>query len=321
MDSTDWDPLYQFVVESNDDCTKIQVPTPPRSHDGSPSSDSDHGDPDVVNVSSTFFPGARVHSLPPDLILISSDFVFFYVSSSTLLEASNNGFGNLVPKSNTEDPEQQVVRTELHSNVLNVVLHAIHHISSAHYNHDIETLITAVDAMPSLGLALRRLLAPQSPLFSLLLGQAPLYPIQVYALASRYDLHDLAVPTSGHLLSYSLHQLDDTTAELMGPIYIKRLFFLHFGRMEALKRILLNPPHPHAPTPSCDFTEQKKITRAWALATAYLAWDARPDLSISSIESALGPLGEHLNCNLCKQSLKERVQDVVVQWSVVRRTI
>lgn len=65
-------------------------------------------------------------------------------------------------------------------------------------------------------------------------------------------------------------------AERIGAVYLKRLFFLHFGRAEALKRILLPPPHPHAPTPSCDFSDQKKLTRAWALASAYLAWDTRP---------------------------------------------
>jgi hypothetical protein len=165
------------------------------------------------------------------------------------------------------------------------------------------------------------LIAANTPLYNVLLSQAPLYHIQIYALASRYDLYDLAVPTSSHLLAYSLHQIDDTVAERIGPVYLKRLFFLHFGRMEALKRILLNPPHPHAPTSDCDFTDQKKLTRAWALASAYLAWDARPDLSISSIESALNPLSEHLACDLCKRSLKERVKDLVVQWSVVRRTI
>ena len=62
----------------------------------------------------------------------------------------------------------------------------------------------------------------------------------------------------------------------MGPVYLKRLFFLHFGRIDALKRVLLPPPHPHPPTQHCDFTEQKHLTRAWALASAYFAWDARP---------------------------------------------
>ena len=36
------------------------------------------------------------------------------------------------------------------------------------------------------------------------------------------------------------------------------------------------------------------------------------------MESALNPLGEHLSCDLCRQALKERIKNLVVQWSVVK---
>jgi len=71
-------------------------------------------------------------------------------------------------------------------------------------------------------------------------------------------------------------------ADAIGPIYLKRLFFLHFGRSDALRRVLLPPPNLHTPTTSCDFSDQKKLTRAWALASAYLAWDARPGMFIQA---------------------------------------
>ena len=80
----------------------------------------------------------------------------------------------------------------------------------------------------------------------------------------------------------------------------------------------MTPPHPHAPTPHCDFTEQKKITRAWALASAYHTWDARPDLSVSSLESALNPLADHLTCDECRKTLRDRIRDVVIQWAQVK---
>ena len=96
------------------------------------------------------------------------------------------------------------------------------------------------------------------------------------ALAAAHDLYELAVPVSSHLLSFALHSLTDELALRIGPVYMKRLFFLHLGRLDALKRLLLPPPHPHPPTAGCDFAEQKRLTRAWALASAYLAWDARP---------------------------------------------
>ena len=136
--------------------------------------------------------------------------------------------------------------------------------------------MAAVDALRDYGVNPKLCIVPSSPLYTLLLSHAPLHPLEVYALAASHDLRELAAATSSHLLSFSLATLSDAVAERIGPIYLKRLFFLHFGRVDALKRLLLPPPHPHAPTPWCDFTEQKKLTRAWALASAYLAWDARP---------------------------------------------
>ncbi len=79
-------------------------------------------------------------------------------------------------------------------------------------------------------------------------------------------------------LSYHLPGLTDELVDRIGPRYLKRLFFLHMGRADALKRILLPPPHPHPPTLWCDFEEQKRLARAWALASAYLAWEARPGM-------------------------------------------
>ena len=36
------------------------------------------------------------------------------------------------------------------------------------------------------------------------------------------------------------------------------------------------------------------------------------------MESALCPLADHLSCDICKQSLKDRVRQLIVQWSVVK---
>lgn len=195
----------------------------------------------------------------------------------------------------------------------------------------------ALAALSAYGISVRKYVSRSTPLYALLLSHAPLYPLELYTLAASYDLYDLAVPTSSHLLSFSLASLTDEMAEHMGARYLKRLFFLHFGRADALKRLLLPPPHPHPPTATCDFAEQKKLTRAWALASAYLAWDARPgmipfffcyveqygmitvsDLSTNTMESALAPLGEQLDCAQCKLALQERLKILVVQWSVVK---
>ncbi|EIW82368.1 hypothetical protein CONPUDRAFT_54268, partial [Coniophora puteana RWD-64-598 SS2] len=274
----------------------------------------------LVSVSTTFFPGAQIHTLPPDLVLLSSDSVFFYVQSATLFGASSNAFNGLLPpsqKQKNNDMGPVVMLTEP-SAVLNVVLHTVYDMSCSHYAPSFESLSAAVTALAKYGLSVNKFIALSTPLYSLLLSHAPLYPLELYALAAKHDLYDLAVPTSSHLLSFSLASLTDDMADRIGPRYLKRLFFLHFGRSDALKRLLLPPPHPHAPTTTCDFEDQKRLTRAWALASAYLAWDARPDLSTSTMESALAPLGEQLACNLCRTGLAERIKTLIVQWSVVK---
>ncbi|TFK75961.1 hypothetical protein BDN72DRAFT_359047 [Pluteus cervinus] len=333
MDNADWDSVLQFVAEplelnypdKHDDrsinAVPLQVPTPPESHDGSPVVDDPEPSSTLVSVSTTFFPGAHLNSAPPDVALLSSDDVFFYVHSHLLLAASDNGFRSLLPAPASPNNEDPVLRVDETSTVLNTILHTVYDMSCAHYSPSFETLSTAVHHLPLYGIDLKARIAPNSPLFSVLLSHAPLVPLELYALAASFDIYELAVSTSSHLLSFSLPTLTDEMAIQMGPVYLKRLFFLHFGRADALKRVLLPPPNAHIPTPWCDLTEQKKLTRAWALASAYLAWDARPDLSTSAMESALSPLAEHLTCDQCQTTLRERIQNLIVQWSLVKRTI
>ncbi|KLO14552.1 hypothetical protein SCHPADRAFT_903224 [Schizopora paradoxa] len=240
------------------------------------------------------------------------------------MSASENGFNQLLPsamkKSNPNDTECIINLPET-STVLNIVLHAIYGLSCAHYSPSLTDISTAISTLKVYGFPLRTYLAPATPLSTTLLSHAPTAPLDVYAIAAAHNLHDLAVSTSPHLLSFSLPSLTDDQAAKIGSVYLKRLFFLHLGRLDALKRLLLPPPHPHPLTNECDFTEQKKLTRAWALASAYLTWDARPDMSASSIEASLLPLCDNLTCELCKTALRERIRDLIIQWSQVKTTI
>jgi len=205
--------------------------------------------------------------------------------------------------------------------VLNVVLHATYGLSCLHFSPSIETLIAAIDALAKYGVDLKKHIAPSTPFFQHILDKSATAPIEFYATAGHHKLWDLAVAVSPYMLSFPLADLEDVHVERMGSSYLKKLFFLHLGRIDALKRLLLPPPQGHADTFNCDFIEQKKLTRAWALASAYLAWDARPDLSTNAIDVALRPLGDHLSCQICKASLYERIKVLLVQWALVRRTI
>ena len=250
-----------------------KTPLPKHSHDGSPVTDDQDKASTLVSVSTTFFPGSQHLATPSDTVLLTTDNVFFYVDSHLLLAASENRFRELLPTS--RQPSNAIPVPE-NSIVLNILLHSIYDMSCVHYSPSFAAIITAVNRLPVYGFSPKKYITPSTHLYSSLLSHAPLYPLELYALAASHDLYDLAVSTSSHLLSFPLASLTDEMAQHIGPIYLKRLFFLHFGRSDALKRVLLPPPHPHPPTTFCDFAEQKKLTRAWALASAYLAWDARP---------------------------------------------
>jgi hypothetical protein len=314
MEANEWDSILQFVSDGlaqdsalladkhtssvvrpplSRSVSTTQIPTPPvrdllLRRRGQPSISSSqtsvHGTPPeereqtMISVSTTFFPGAELDVLPTDLIILSSDSVFFYVHQHKIIAASTNHFNSLLPLKERGLPEDvgNILPLHLDSVVLNILLHTIYNMSAVHYVPTPDAVISAVECLEEHGLSVKTHLAPATHLYALFLGTAPQAPMEFYAVAGSYDLHHLAIPISSFLLPYSLASLTDEMAVKMGPLYLKRLFFLHLGRVEALKRLLLPPPQPHVPTSTCDFSEQKKLTRAWALASAYLAWDVRP---------------------------------------------
>ncbi|PIL28691.1 hypothetical protein GSI_08735 [Ganoderma sinense ZZ0214-1] len=306
MDDAGWDTVLRYISEdvtaqpsqwpvsqmtgirSNArHSTPTQVLTPTDSDETSPSPRFQQGLPQdhragtsIVSVSTTFHPDAALLPIPTDLTFISVDGVFFCVHTTRVLASSVNYFHNLVPPkpstSTMHDDLGPVVPLPEPASVLNVVFHAIYGISCAKYHPALDTLIDAVDAMAKYGLPPGWHVNPSTPLYSLILNQAPVQPIAIYALAAAHDLYDLALQVSSHLLSFALHTLTDDLIIRIGPVYMRRLFFLHLGRLDALKRLLHPTPYPHPPMPSCDLAEQKKLANAWSLASAYLVWNARP---------------------------------------------
>lgn len=87
--------------------------------------------------------GAKHHTLPPDLVLLSSDSVFFYVHSRRLLAASSNGFRSLLPNTPVNASQSFVITVPETAAVLNIILHAIYEMSCAEYRPDFPTLVNA----------------------------------------------------------------------------------------------------------------------------------------------------------------------------------
>ncbi|CAL1707901.1 unnamed protein product [Somion occarium] len=270
----------------------------------------------VVSVSTVFGPSSKLIPTPADIVLRSSDNVFFYVHTSRLNETSENAFNALLVLRTSDIlslPEDAIV--------LNLVLHCIYNLSFSHYFPSLDNVLIAVNAMKKYGMPLNRYVARGTALFRQIVSQAPLQPIEVYMVAAENDLFDLAVEASSNLLAFPLFRIDDDMAARMGPHYLKRLFFLHMRRSQLLQRLLFQPPSEHAPTLDCGFVEQKRVARAWALASTSFTCEVCSDLSPAVLQSVLGSLQHDISCGQCKEAVAERVRDIVQKWTITPRTI
>ncbi|CAL1707902.1 unnamed protein product [Somion occarium] len=283
----------------------------------------------VVSVSTVFGPSSKLIPTPADIVLRSSDNVFFYVHTSRLNETSENAFNALLVLRTSDIlslPEDAIV--------LNLVLHCIYNLSFSHYFPSLDNVLIAVNAMKKYGMPLNRYVARGTALFRQIVSQAPLQPIEVYMVAAENDLFDLAVEASSNLLAFPLFRIDDDMAARMGPHYLKRLFFLHMRRSQLLQRLLFQPPSEHAPTLDCGFVEQKRVARAWALASTSFTCEVCSgrllvtivrlelimfcaiDLSPAVLQSVLGSLQHDISCGQCKEAVAERVRDIVQKWTI-----
>lgn len=213
---------------------------------------------------------------PPDLILASADKVNFHIHNSVLHDASGNGFADLLEALDKNgEAGSGTVEVPEDAQTLNVVLLTVYGKSSANYQPPFEVLLRAVAEFEKYAIDPKRFIRPSLPLFELIRFHMPLHPLDVYSLAGHYDLYDLAVAASSHLLGYNLSTITDDAVVYMGAVYTRRLYALHMSRYEGLKKVLVLPPEPHPSTTSCSLMDQTKIARAWAMTTTYLIWDGR----------------------------------------------
>ncbi|KAG8701627.1 hypothetical protein FRC09_005234 [Ceratobasidium sp. 395] len=322
----------------------------------------------LLSISTTFYPGST-EAHDSDLVLASSDGVYFFVHRARLLAGSSNSFGGLLPllpegkktgdamiavftesplaedisihdptidlhsissiddldfpvvASDPADKPPEVIALPLQSSILNVILHVIYGLPMERYAPDLQVLCHALSELVTFGYRLVDLVTPHSEIFHLLVAQSKKYPLVVYALAAGHKIERLAVSCSSNTLGVELSEVTDELASVMGPIYLRRLFFLHLGRTDALKRLLLEPPAGHPPSSTCDADNQKSLTRAWALAVAYMAVEGRPNTHPTMLNNSLSTLGEHLVCPNCRACLADRIRSVVQQWAAVSSTI
>ena len=292
---------------------------------------------DTIPVSTAF----HLDTIPtPNTLFISSDGVAFYVHDQSILKHCPDAFEQYLSAPLQHPRFREIpIYLDASSAEVNIILHALYGTSPAINSPDTTTLINSVDRMPTYGISPQTLIHPLAPLYGLLLAHAPLRPLEIYALAAHHNIASLAVSASTHLLAYDLTTMSDDMAQRMGAIYLKKILTLQIDRQKSLKQILLHPPHPHPPTDECGLKDQGKLTRTWALVSAYFVWDAQSglclhsfcrvinftallllltDLSSNRIRQAIESVAEHISCELCRQVLAKKIKDAVVQWATVK---
>jgi len=280
------------------------------------------GRQDTISMSTAFHPDANFDPNPTDHILISVDKVFFHVHSHVLQNSTSNFFNSvfLSPPIMWRGLGPSYMLDD-RADVLNVLLHTAYHRSVAPYSPTVETIVLTLDALHKYGMPFDHFLAPATPLFTYIVSQAALSPIDVYMAAARYRLEDLAVPVSTYLLSFPLSGITDEMADRMGAVYLKRLIMLQISRTDELRKLLLTPPSTHPDTLQCGFVEQRTLTREWTLSTSELSWQIRPDFSANLLQATLESLNNRLTCEQCKKNLSARVRQIVLEWTLSKRTI
>ncbi len=186
-----------------------------------------------------------------------------------LLRASDNKFAELLTKG-VPDVLIHIPETAV---ILNIMFTAIYGVKLAD-TYPLDTLIHVIDLFPHYGVQPKAYVWPAASIYDAIRDQISLAPFKVYALASRYDLEELAIAASPYLLKSNLQSITDEMADLIRPTYLLRLFRLHFSRRDALKGLLSGRLEAHIPTASCNHSAYDNLCQAWILAAACLLGDA-----------------------------------------------
>lgn len=135
-------------------------------------------------------------------------------------------------------------------------------------------------------------------------------------------MENVCIGASEPTLKISLSSLSESQAVEIGPLYLRRLFFLHLGRVEALKRILGASIEDHSPTAACSEEGRDTLQRNWSAARAeILSKDLPQNTSKADILSSFGLIFSSTVCMQCKEQLQRRVEAVVRDWDRIKRSI
>ncbi|KAG8905801.1 hypothetical protein FRB99_008226 [Tulasnella sp. 403] len=311
-----------------------------------------------INVSTAFFPAAVLPGSGgrlPDLIIHTSDSVFFYCHHSILVSKSTNMFASLLPPSPNspldmdgvllgsvpsssggcewETPQSSkppgfwsqspspfpTIHIQQNSVVFNIVLHVIYDLSFERYGPTLDTVVEALSCLAHYGIH-----TPDqySSIWNALAQYAPTDPIRVYSIAAYYGVDSVCVTASQYTLGISLTIITEGDALTMGTIHLRRLTRLHIGLHDTLKRVIAWQPFDHKPKEGCSADSRQLLKSAWQnSAVDILLQDLPQNTSNNSLASAFSPLSTMPQCSPCKRHIQMRIATVLQDWAMARRTV
>lgn len=158
-------------------------------------------------------------------------------------------------------------------------------------------------------------------IWTILLRQAPQEPLRVYALGAAHSIDSLCTLASQYTLTVPLSDITEADALAMGTIYLRRVFFLHLGRQDALRRTIRTPPPLHDDDDTCSVASRIVVRQRWLAAVGEILTGPQPQNTESGLLIArFAPLAA-LPCQKCKDSTQDRIARMVQEWAKVKRTI
>ena len=238
----------------------------------------------IVSMSTTFWLGAMDDPYPTDVLLVSSDNVLFCVHSITLLVHSLDKFGGYL-----KDMSQPILLSA-HSAVVNLALYALYDLNPSPFNPTPALMTQALNFLIDHGILPKDCITPRGPFCQALSTLGVQSPLETFMAAAYFDLEALAVDVSRNLLSLPLQSITEEIARTIGPSYLRRLFFLHLGRIDRLKQLMLQVPEAHGQNKDCYDSEQRLLQLEWRSLAVALAPEASPAMGPSRLYTAFLPI-------------------------------
>jgi len=270
----------------------------------------------IVSMSTTFCLGAMDDPYPTDVLLVSSDNVFFCVHSITLLLHSLDKFGGQL-----KDTSQPILLSA-HSEVVNLTLCALYGLNPSGFNPTPALMTQALNFLIDHGILPKDCITPTSAFCESIRSLGVRFPLGTFMMVAYFDLEHLAMDVSRNLLNLPLHTITEEVALTIGPTYLRRLFFLHLGRVDRLKQLMFQAPEAHGPNKDCYDSEQRLLQRQWRSLAVALAPEASPAMGPSQLHKAFLPITQKKSlCPDCQESAKRQLRSLIVEWNSVKSTI